>query len=227
MCRKFLGIWLILSALAVSGIAEESNYLYMQANFGYANQPWEDVFGSFAYPDGQAQLNWSRGDNNLTYGFNIGYHPFKCLGIEAGYFGIPLSRLTSDSPQEYGFSTAEFYANDAYLAMRALGSLADRLQIFTKIGVEAKIISGARKAFNQAWQYKEPTAVGPIFAAGLQYMIYRNFGLNLQYTYLGGRVENINTIQGGATSINPNAQLVTLGLVFHIFWRKKDVKTDH
>jgi opacity protein-like surface antigen len=203
-------------ATATTAHAFEDNYLYLQANLGYADQPWKKVFGTLNYPDSVGHTSWSNGNGGVTYGFNIGYHAFKHLGAEVGYFGFTRAKLTSTNSDEFGFSKASFHANDVYLAARALLPISSHFQLFAKAGIHSKIISGSKKTFNNAWRYQEPTTVGPAFAAGLQYMINQKVGLNLQYFYLGGRIKNINAASERSTSVNPNTQLFTFGFVYNI-----------
>jgi len=214
---KFFFIALVLNLIFFEIIQGfENNFLYLQANIGYANNPWKSSFGPFTYPNSTAQVNWRNGNGGFVYGFNIGYHAYKHLGVEAGYFSLPCAKLTTNNIEEYGFSKSRFYTNDIYLAARSLLPITNSLQAFTKIGINSKIITGSRKDFNNAWHYHEPIVFGPMFSAGLQYMINNNIGLNLQYLFFGGKVYKINAIQNSATKINPNAQLVTFGVIYNI-----------
>lgn len=223
MSRKtghfFILVLLASFAFAARGFADgnRNNYLYLQANVGYVEQQWKSTFGNFNYADSPARTNWHNGNGGFAYGFNVGYHAFKHLGFEAGYFGFAHARLTTNNKAAYGFSQANFHTNDVYLAMRALLPITECFQVFTKVGVHAKFVTGSRGEFNSAWRYHEPTAVRPMLGAGLQYMVYKSVGLNLQYLFLSDKIKNTNAIQDSSTDVNPNAHVVTFGLVYNIY----------
>lgn len=128
------------------------------------------------------------GDDDLAYGFNLGYHLTDVIGLEGGYVNLGESSFTTVSPLidvPFGFppplETTVFSTNVVYGAVVGTLPLGDRLSLSGRAGLyEASIDVEIDDGFGFR-QFELESTNDSYFGASLNYQVIRNLNFQLRY----------------------------------------------
>ena len=128
------------------------------------------------------------GDDDLSFGINLGYHFTDFIGIEGGYVNLGESSFSTISPfidVPFGFppplETTEFSTNVIYGAVVGTLPLSDRLSLSGRAGVYEASID---VEFDNGFSFREfelESTTDSYFGVSLDFEVANNFGLQLRY----------------------------------------------
>lgn len=136
----------------------------------------------------------------------VGYNVNKSFGIEAGYTRYASTRYTLD---DYDFLPSFNYdLSAATLALKVYLPLNPHFDFYALLGVAEMYGKLSNDFLDGSESRNDPSAMAGI---GINYIVTPNISLNLEYSNISGHSSNEENTIG-----IPSANLLTLGLAFHI-----------
>lgn len=226
----------VTSCIAHSGdmgpvvVQDNSKFIYVEGNIGYANHPWQDDRTTTVGLENQLGVlrKLSNINGGLTGGIDAGYQFTKYLALEGGWFYLPKASYNRDRTVSLPVGQTTFTLPEGlqvninsgfgYIAAKGTIPIYNKLDAFGKLGaayvynnanvnVPASLVNSPIVHTSNQSNYWNA-----LFGFGLQYNVLDRLTMNVQYDFVPGyRDASANNF------ITPNIQLVTFGLGYRMF----------
>ena len=204
---------------------ESARGIYIEGNVGYANHPWQDDRATTVGLENQLGVlrNLSNINGGAIGGVDVGFQFNRFFSLEGGWSYLPTASYNRDRTVTLPVAQTTFILPEglqvninsglAYIAAKGTLPICDKFDAFAKLG--------AAYAYNHsnvtipASLVNSPAVLttdhsnfwNPLFGFGLQYSLFNNWSINVQYDYVPGY-----NAASSSHFMTPPIQLATFGL---------------
>jgi opacity protein-like surface antigen len=230
----FLGLTAISNAdagtMGAAAPDESARGIYVEANVGYANHPWQNDRTTTVGLENQLGVltDLSNINGGAIGGVDVGYQFTRYLALEGGWSYIPTAHYSRDQTVELQVAQTTFILPEgllvdinsglAYFAAKGNMPVYGNVDAFGKIGlayaynhtnvnVPASLVDSPA-----VYTSNHSNFWNPLFAFGLQYATLNNWSFNAQYAFVPGYRD-----ASADHFITPDIQTITLGLGYKFF----------
>lgn len=169
------------------------NGVYAGLSFAYNSSDWSDT------------PNAASGSNNqhaMWFSGYLGYQYNAQLSTEAGFIYMPaIEGLKKVNGSTVSSTTHDLKSFALYSDLKLMQPIYKNLKLFEKAGI----------AYRSLTLDGDATHYGPLFSAGLEYLLNPNFTFDLGYTYMGGD----DSFNSAGIAAVPQSNMIALGVNYN------------